>query len=54
MTQFSDFNISDALKKRISALSFVIPTPVQAGAVPPALEGKDVLATIDQTLDSTN
>jgi ATP-dependent RNA helicase RhlE len=45
VTQFADFNISDALKKRIAALNFVTPTPVQAGAVPPALEGKDVLAT---------
>ncbi len=45
MTQFSDFNISEALKQRIAALTFVTPTPVQAGAIPPALEGKDVLAT---------
>ena len=45
VTQFADFQISDALKKRIAALNFVTPTPVQAGAVPPALEGKDVLAT---------
>ena len=45
MTQFSDFQISDALKKRIAALNFITPTPVQAGAIPPALEGKDVLAT---------
>jgi len=45
VTQFSDFQISDALKKRIAALNFITPTPVQAGAVPPALEGKDVLAT---------
>ena len=45
MTQFSDFNISEALKKRIAALNFITPTPVQAGAIPPALEGKDVLAT---------
>ena len=45
MTQFADFQISDALKKRIAALNFITPTPVQAGAVPPALEGKDVLAT---------
>ena len=45
MTQFSEFNISEALKKRIAALNFVTPTPVQAGAIPPALEGKDVLAT---------
>ena len=45
MTQFSDFQISDALKKRIASLNFITPTPVQAGAIPPALEGKDVLAT---------
>ena len=45
MTQFSEFNISEALKKRIAALTFTTPTPVQAGAIPPALEGKDVLAT---------
>jgi len=45
VTQFSEFNISDALKQRIAALTFVTPTPVQAGAIPPALEGKDVLAT---------
>jgi ATP-dependent RNA helicase RhlE len=45
VTQFSDFNISEALKKRIASLSFTIPTPVQSGAIPPALEGKDVLAT---------
>lgn len=45
MTQFSDFNISDALKQRIASLNFVTPTPVQAGAIPPALEGRDVLAT---------
>jgi ATP-dependent RNA helicase RhlE len=45
VTQFADFTISEALKKRIASLSFVTPTPVQSGAIPPALEGKDVLAT---------
>src|ERR1700753_2099042 len=45
MNQFSDFNLSSALKSRLAAANFVIPTPVQAGAIPPALEGKDVLAT---------
>ena len=33
------------LKKRLAAANFVTPTPVQAGAIPPALEGRDVLAT---------
>ena len=45
MTQFIDFNISETLKKRITACNFITPTPVQAGAIPPALEGKDILAT---------
>ena len=30
---------------RLNANKFVTPTPVQAGAIPPALEGRDVLAT---------
>jgi ATP-dependent RNA helicase RhlE len=42
---FTDFNISDALKKRLTDAGFVTPTPVQAGAIPPALEGRDILAT---------
>ena len=43
--QFNDFKISQRLKDRLTAASFVTPTPVQAGAIPPALEGRDVLAT---------
>src|ERR1700760_3112512 len=42
---FQDFQISDSLKARLSAAGFVTPTPVQAGAIPPALEGDDILAT---------
>ena len=44
-TQFSQFNLSAALKARLDANNFVTSTPVQAGAIPPALEGRDVLAT---------
>ena len=44
-TQFSQFPISAALMARLNANNFVTPTPVQAGAIPPALEGRDVLAT---------
>ncbi len=43
--QFSDFAISDSLKQRLAAARFVTPTPVQAAAIPPALEQKDILAT---------
>lgn len=42
---FADFAISQELKQRLTKAKFVTPTPVQAGAIPPALEGKDVLAT---------
>jgi len=45
ITQFSQFSLSAALQARIDANKFVTPTPVQAAAIPPALEGRDVLAT---------
>jgi ATP-dependent RNA helicase RhlE len=44
-TQFSQFSLSAALMARLNSNQFEIPTPVQAGAIPPALEGRDVLAT---------
>lgn len=44
-TQFSQFTLSAALMTRLNANNFTTPTPVQAGAIPPALEGRDVLAT---------
>lgn len=37
--------LSPQVQKRLAAANFVTPTPVQAGAIPPALEGRDVLAT---------
>lgn len=42
---FTDFAIAQSLKDRLTAAGFVKPTPVQAGAIPPALEGDDILAT---------
>ncbi len=42
---FNTFTISQNLKNRLAAAKFVTPTPVQAKAIPPALEGHDVLAT---------
>src|SRR5271165_4413743 len=44
-TQFSEFSLSPALMARLDANKFETPTPVQAGCIPPALEGRDVLAT---------
>lgn len=37
--------LSAALQQKLAHLHFTTPTPVQASAIPPALEGKDVLAT---------
>ncbi len=42
---FNDFAISDKLKARLAAAGFQTPTPVQAKAIPPALESADILAT---------
>jgi ATP-dependent RNA helicase RhlE len=45
MQNFSELSISPYLKERLASARFSVPTPVQAAAIPPALEGKDVLAT---------
>jgi ATP-dependent RNA helicase RhlE len=45
LNQFTELPICAYLQARLTALNFTIPTPVQAAAIPPALEGKDVLAT---------
>src|SRR6266566_258181 len=43
--RFSEMLISPYVKERLAATRFITPTPVQAAAIPQALEGKDVLAT---------
>ena len=43
MTKFSDLNLSDKVLKAVAETGYETPTPIQAGAIPPALEGKDVL-----------
>src|ERR1051325_209645 len=45
MNQFSELQLSSALKNSLAHHGFVRPTPVQAQAIPPALEGRDVVAT---------
>src|SRR5271170_1840539 len=45
MLSFSESMISAYTKERLSSARFSTPTPVQAAAIPQALEGKDVLAT---------
>ena len=41
---FSHFKLHPDLLKGLKDLGFVKPTPIQADAIPPALEGRDLLA----------
>jgi superfamily II DNA/RNA helicase len=43
MTKFADLNLNPKVLKAILEAGYETPTPIQAGAIPPALEGKDVL-----------
>ena len=43
MTKFTDLNLDPAVLRAIADSGYETPTPIQAGAIPPALEGKDVL-----------
>ncbi len=43
MTTFSDLGLAPKVLKAVSEAGYDTPTPIQAGAIPPALEGKDVL-----------
>ncbi len=43
MTKFSDLALDPLVLKAIAESGYETPTPIQAGAIPPALEGKDVL-----------
>ncbi len=43
MTRFSDLALDPRVLQAVSEAGYETPTPIQAGAIPPALEGKDVL-----------
>lgn len=43
MTKFSDLALSPKVLKAVEAAGYEKPTPIQAGAIPPALDGRDVL-----------
>jgi superfamily II DNA/RNA helicase len=43
MTKFIDLNLNAKVLKAIEEAGYETPTPIQAGAIPPALEGRDVL-----------
>jgi len=44
LSNFSDFGLHPDLLRGIESLGFEQPTPIQEDAVPPAIEGRDVLA----------
>ncbi len=43
MTTFSDLNLNPKVLKAVAEAGYETPTPIQAGAIPSALEGRDVL-----------
>ncbi len=43
MTTFSDLNLNPKILQAIEEAGYTTPTPIQAGAIPAALEGRDVL-----------
>ena len=45
LKSFVELPLSQALQAQLARANFITPTPVQAAAIPPALEGRDVLAT---------
>ncbi len=45
MTTFTELPLSAALQQKLAAAQFITLTPIQAGAITPALEGKDVIGT---------
>src|SRR5690242_16338983 len=45
MESFQELELPDFLRHSLQQMNFVKPTPVQAQAIPLALEGKDVIAS---------
>lgn len=43
MTKFADLNLDPKVLKAVETAGYETPTPIQAGAIPPTLEGRDVL-----------
>ena len=43
MTKFTDLDLNPKVLKAVEEAGYESPTPIQAGAIPPALEGRDVL-----------
>jgi len=47
MTTFSELPLCSALQRKLAAAQFINLTPIQERAIPPALEGRDVIGTAE-------
>src|SRR5246127_1696758 len=47
MTTFSELPLGSALQRKLAAAQFINLTPIQERAIPPALEGRDVIGTAE-------
>ncbi len=45
MSTFTELPLSSSLQKKLAAAQFITLTPIQESAIPPALEGRDVIGT---------
>ena len=45
MENFNSFGLPEYLMQALTYMKFTTPTPIQAAAIPPALEGKDILGS---------
>ena len=43
MTDFTDLNLAQPILRAVLAEGYTTPTPIQARAIPPLLEGRDLL-----------
>jgi len=43
LTQFSDFDLAATLQDAVRRMGFERPTPIQVQAIPPALQGRDIV-----------
>jgi ATP-dependent RNA helicase DeaD len=45
MEHFNEFKLPEALNHTLEAMQFTTPTPIQAQAIPPAMQGRDILGS---------
>lgn len=45
MKNFEELELSPVLSKSLARMNYSVPTPIQAKAIPPALEGHDIIGT---------